>query len=320
MIRTLAVLALVRAAGGFVARPRPRAATARRASDADLLAAAAGVGRGMAAKRKNKHVNKYQKKDVKEDPWERALRQAEEEDEAPAPPAYALQADCFCEGAALARKRRTSSRPVLDFDARDPSTFGFQELGKVVGAHGVRGSLRVDAPSAVDVEAALLAEGLRYLRLASRRTPRPVVVASCRELKRFGATVRYVVALKGLNEREEAARLAGAVLYRRDEDSEEPVEAYEPSTKLEGLRVVDEHGEAVGVVWDVLDPNEGAALAAPLLEVELAETRHCLVPLDPTCVEVYEEEVVLLNTALLDLAFDYAPPPPVIRGLLASGE
>ena len=320
MIRTLAVLALVRAAGGFVARPRPRAATARRASDADLLAAAAGVGRGMAAKRKNKHVNKYQKKDVKEDPWERALRQAEEEDEAPAPPAYALQADCFCEGAALARKRRSSTKPVLDFDARDPSTFGFRELGRVVGAHGVRGALRVDAPSAVDVEMALAAAGLRYLRLASRRTPRPVVVRSCRELKRFGATVRYVVALKGLNEREEAARLAGAVLYRRDEDTEATVEAYEPSTKLEGLRVVDEHGEAVGVVWDVLDPNEGAALAAPLLEVELAETRHCLVPLDPTCVEVYEEEVVLLNTALLDLAFDYAPPPPVIRGLLASGE
>ena len=321
MIRTLAVLALVRAAGGFVARPRPRAATARRASDADLLAAAAGVGRGMAAKRKNKHVNKYQKDEVKEDPWERALRQAEEEDEAPAPPAYALQADCFCEGAALARKRRSSTKPVLDFDARDPSTFGFQELGKVVGAHGVRGSLRVDAPSAVDVEMALAAAGLRYLRLASRRTPRPVVVRSCRELKRFGATVRYVVALKGLNEREEAARLAGAVLYRRDEDdADESVELYEPSTKLEGLRVVDEHGEAVGVVWDVLDPNEGAALAAPLLELELEETRHCLVPLDPTCVEVYEEEVVLLNTALLDLAFDYAPPPPVIRGLLASGE
>ena len=322
MISTLAVLALVRAAGGFVARPRPRAATARRGSDADLLAAAAGVGRGMAAKRKNKHVNKYQKKDVKEDPWERALRQAEEEDDAaPAPPTYALQADCFCEGAALARKRRSSTKPVLDFDARDPSTFGFQELGKVVGAHGVRGSLRVDAPSAVDVEMALSAAGLRYLRLASRRTPRPVVVASCRELKRFGATVRYVVALKGLNEREEAARLAGAVLYRRDEDnSDDVVEAYEPSTKLEGLSVVDEHGEAVGVVWDVLDPNEGAALAAPLLELQLEETRHCLVPLDPTCVEVYEEEVVLLNTALLDLAFDYAPPPPVIRGLLGSGE
>ena len=323
MISTLAVLALVRAAGGFVARPRPRAAAARRASDADLLAAAAGVGRGMAAKRKNKHVNKYQKQDVKEDPWERAMRRAEarEDEAAPAPPTYALQADCFCEGAALARKRRTSSRPVLDFDARDPSTFGFQELGQVVGAHGVRGALRVDAPSAVDVEAALLAEGLRYLRLASRRTPRPVVVASCRELKRFGATVRYVVALKGLRDREEAARLAGAVLYRRDEDdADESVELYEPSTKLEGLSVVDAHGEAVGVVWDVLDPNEGAALAAPLLELELEETRHCLVPLDPTCVEVYEEEVVLLNTGLLDLAFDYAPPPPVIRGLLASGE
>ena len=135
--------------------------------------------------------------------------------------------------------------------------------------------------------------------------------------------MRYVVALKGLRDREEAARLAGAVLYRRDEDNEETVEAYEPSTKLEGLRVVDEHGEAVGVVWDVLDPNEGAALAAPLLELELEETRHCLVPLDPSCVEVVPLEptcVVLLNTALLDLAFDYAPPPPVIRGLLGSGD
>ena len=322
MLRPTTWLLVLQAAGGFVGAPgNARSAVVRRASDADLLAAAAGVGRGMAAKRKNKHVNKYQKKDVKEDPWERALRQAEEEDEAaPAPPTYALQADCFCEGAALARKRRSSTKPVLDFDARDPSTFGFQELGKVVGAHGVRGSLRVDAPSAVDVEMALSAAGLRYLRLASRRTPRPVVVASCRELKRFGATVRYVVALKGLNEREEAARLAGAVLYRRDEDSEEPVEAYEPSTKLEGLSVVDEHGGSLGVVWDVLDPNEGAALAAPLLELELTETRHCLVPLDPTCVEVYEGEVVLLNTGLLDLAFDYAPPPPVIRGLLGSGE
>ena len=323
MLRPTTWLLVLQAAGGFhVGAPRnARSAVVRRASDADLLAAAAGVGRGMAAKRKNKHVNKYQKEAVKEAPWERALRQAEEEDEAVAPPTYALQADCFCEGAALARKRRSSTKPVLDFDARDPSTFGFQELGKVVGAHGVRGSLRVDAPSAVDVEMALSAAGLRYLRLASRRTPRPVVVASCRELKRFGATVRYVVALKGLNEREEAARLAGAVLYRRDEDSEEPVEAYEPSTKLEGLSVVDEHGEAVGVVWDVLDPNEGAALAAPLLELELEETRHCLVPLDPSCVEVYEgEEVVLLNRALLDLAFDYAPPPPIIRGLLGSGE
>ena len=322
MLRPTTWLLVLQAAGGFVGAPRnARDAVVRRGSDADLLAAAAGVGRGMAAKRKNKHVNKYQKEDVKEDPWERALRQAEEEDEAVAPPTYALQADCFCEGAALARKRRSSTKPVLDFDARDPSTFGFQELGKVVGAHGVRGALRVDAPSAVDVEAALLAEGLRYLRLASRRTPRPVVVASCRELKRFGATVRYVVALKGLRDREEAARLAGAVLYRRDEDGEETVvEAYEPSTKLEGLSVVDEHGGSLGVVWDVLDPNEGAALAAPLLEVELEETRHCLVPLDPTCVEVYEGEVVLLNTGLLDLAFDYAPPPPVIRGLLGSGE
>ena len=80
------------------------------------------------------------------------MRRAEEQqEEEPAPPTYALQADCFCEGAALARKRRSSTKPVLDFDARDPSTFGFQELGKVVGAHGVRGALRVDPGVAIHV-------------------------------------------------------------------------------------------------------------------------------------------------------------------------
>ena len=110
----------------------------------------------------------------------------------------------------------------------------FKNWDGAVGAHGVRGALRVDAPSAVDVEMALAAAGLRYLRLASRRTPRPVVVASCRELKRFGATVRYVVALKGLRDREEAARLAGAVLYRRDEDTKRPWRPTSPRRSSRG--------------------------------------------------------------------------------------
>ena len=93
MVRPTTWLIMLQAAGGFhVGAPRnARNAVVRRASDADLLAAAAGVGRGMAAKRKNKHVNKYQKQDVKEDPWERAMRRAEEQqEEEPAPPTCLL--------------------------------------------------------------------------------------------------------------------------------------------------------------------------------------------------------------------------------------
>lgn len=325
MIRSTILLALVHAAGGlYVATPRVRRNVVCRGADADLLAAAAGVGRGMAAKRRKKggHVNKYAKADTGLDPWDEALKQAEDQEAAKdAPPVYTLQADCFAAGAKRAKGRTATQSPVLDFDARDPATFGFRELGKVVGAHGVRGSLRLDAPSAADVEASLVTPGLRYLRLASRRTPRPVVVESCRELKRFGATVRYVLSLKGLNVRDEASRLGGAVLYRREEDdAEDAVEAYEPSTRLAGLPVLDESGIELGVVWDVLDPNEGAPLAAPLLELELNATRHCLVPLDPSCVGVEDDAVVLRNVALLDLAFTYSPPPVVIRGLLESGE
>ena len=153
MIRTPAVLAQV--PPWPPSRARARAAT--RAPATPTLGRSRRRGARHGRETKNKHVNKYQKKDVKEHPWERGLRQAEEEDEvAPAPPTYALQADCFCEGAALARKRCSSTKPVLTL--MGPVDVRFRELGRR-WKHGVRGSLRVDAPSAVDVEMALSAAG-----------------------------------------------------------------------------------------------------------------------------------------------------------------
>ena len=310
MIRTLAVLALVDAAGGFVARPRPRAATARRASDADLLAAAAGVGRGMAAKRKNKHVNKYQKDEVKEDPGSvRCARRRRRT----RPRRRRPRTRCRPTASAKAPRWRGSAalrRSVLDFDARDPSTFGFQELGRVVGAHGVRGALRVDAPSAVDVEAALLAEGLRHLRLAPEGAAagRRGELSRAEALRGYGAICH--VALKGLNEREEAARLAGAVLYRgatRDAEESVGLRALDEARGVErGRRAWGSGGRRLGTCWtrtrarrsprrcwSSSSKRRGTA-SCPWTRAASRSTRAARRPPD---------------TALLDLAFDYAPPP-----------
>ena len=126
------------------------------------------------------------------------------------------------------------------------------------------------------------------------------------------------MALKGLNEREEAARLAGAVLYRRDEDSEEPVEAYEPSTKLEGLRSSTSMGKrwaSSGTCW-----TRTRARRSPLAVGARAERRGTASCPGPDLRRGLRRSASSSQYALLDLAFDYAPPPPVIRGLLASGE
>ena len=314
----------------------------------ELLRSVVGAGTGMGAARRGKgsHRNKYKTKrsgggdpagegGEALDPWaqavEAAARDREERENATAAPTYALKARCFAVGAEEARSspRRAGRVPdaVLDFDARDPSTFGFREMGTVVGAHGVRGGLRVDA-FAGD-EDALLAPGLRHLRLASRRSPRPVVVRHARVLKTLGAKTRYVVDVEGLTDRFEAAALRGAVLYARDVDldvddyPEGYDDAYAPSSRLLGLKCVDANtGAPVGVVVDVLDPNDGHAVdrAPALLELELDDdpTYHCLVPLAPECLPDVGADAISIDApqGLLDLAFKYVPPPPVIKGLL----
>ncbi|KAH8073580.1 UTP-glucose-1-phosphate uridylyltransferase [Aureococcus anophagefferens] len=311
-------------------RRGPGPLAVKESTDMDaLLRSVVGAGTGMGARRRGKgsHVNKYRKAaEDAEDPWAAAVAGRARRGATPTAARELRCAACFAEGAALARARpKSGAAPgaVLDFDARDPSTFGFAELGTVVGADGVRGGLRVDCYEGDG--AALLSPGLRHLRLASRRSPRPVVVAAARELKRLGAKT-IVVELAGLTR--EAAALRGATLYARDVDAAferggPPPEddAYAPSKRLLGLRCVDaETGNDVGAVFDVLDPNEGQRLAHSLLEIELAAdpTLHCLVPLAPECLPDVGADVVTVAAppGLLDLAFKYEPPPPIIKGLL----
>lgn len=98
-------------------------------------------------------------------------------------------------------------------DQRDPSTFGFSEVGHILGAHGVRGELRVIADSDFSDER-LLTRGPCWIRRRGRRAPREVLLLSGR---RGPGTNAFLVRLEGIVGREAAAALRGASLFVRRE-------------------------------------------------------------------------------------------------------
>ncbi|KAG8465754.1 hypothetical protein KFE25_005324 [Diacronema lutheri] len=102
-------------------------------------------------------------------------------------------------------------------DPTDPTTFGFCEIGRVVGAHGVRGDVKVQSDTDFATER-LCTPGVRYLKVPTRRAPREVVVTSgvlARTLKE-GLGAIYIVRIEGVEDRDDADALRGCTLFTRD--------------------------------------------------------------------------------------------------------
>mmetsp|Transcript_21316 Transcript_21316/g.27586 ORF Transcript_21316/g.27586 Transcript_21316/m.27586 type:complete len:365 (+) Transcript_21316:6-1100(+) len=320
---------------------RPPIMHGREVSLEDLQDAVGG-GRGMAAKRKERkvHKSKYGNQQVKKDPWSEALERAAEERRDNQTPLWKSINKIFEAGA-------NSTSNFLDkgqsrhrrFDGRDPETFGFIFCGSLIGAHGVRGSIRVDAPADRALEDRLTTPGTLYLLFPGRRAPRPVRLNSGRRLRSLGANVRYVLSIAGLEQRDVARALAGAQLYMTDDlhlhlEDEDTTNLLE----LEGAAVFDLQGQFIGTVFDVLDPTPESGLAQRLLQLDLGpfyttvdgepqskyyldeRRRHCYVPLAEPILHDYDTytNTITLDPppGLLDLDFIYEPPPAIIRGFL----
>lgn len=72
------------------------------------------------------------------DPWEAAVRKSQGLDDIEEAAAREL------ERREAKRERGTIEYPdVSDFDPYDPTTFGFVEVGQILGAHGVKGEMKV---------------------------------------------------------------------------------------------------------------------------------------------------------------------------------
>jgi len=120
------------------------------------------------------------------------------------------------------------------YDPYDPTTFGYVEIGTVVGAHGVHGWLKVKSDSdfayerlcCYDEKGATTGSQpqssephLRHLKLPNKRAPRPVLLLEGRHMR----DNLYLVLLEGqvAPNREQASQLRGATLYARDDDDDQ---------------------------------------------------------------------------------------------------
>mmetsp|Transcript_8331 Transcript_8331/g.12705 ORF Transcript_8331/g.12705 Transcript_8331/m.12705 type:complete len:462 (-) Transcript_8331:197-1582(-) len=261
-------LSLATSASGAQAAQQPVAPGSE--EEARLLAEICGIGQGKhfaPDKKRRKHKNKYAQKaqearkeggenkeeDLDLDPWDLQIKKSQEFEEERQQAVY---------GGELGREeerqqlRQVDERRVrgqvcypdeTDIDPYDPSTFGFVEIGKVIGAHGLKGEVKVRSSTDFGMER-LCDPGRRHLRSPLRRFPRQVELISGRpmgsvlnvpqeeefkeDLEEADASPstgapdfsRYVdtfiVRLKGVRDRSEASALKEHVLYLRPADLE----------------------------------------------------------------------------------------------------
>mmetsp|Transcript_31199 Transcript_31199/g.47784 ORF Transcript_31199/g.47784 Transcript_31199/m.47784 type:complete len:363 (+) Transcript_31199:105-1193(+) len=134
-------------------------------------------------------------------------------------------------------------------DPNDPSTFGYTELGTIIGAHGVKGLVKV--ASVTDFAERLCQPGPRHLKPHNRRSPRAVELLS----GRHRMDDEYLVKLSGIGDRDAANKLRGSVLYARQEERPKAVASDEYLvTDLVDLEVFIEEG----YIEDEDDPNSAS--------------------------------------------------------------
>jgi len=138
-------------------------------------------------------------------------------------------------------------------------------IGRIVGAHGIRGDVKVKPESDVferqikAVSKVTLYRGVRKENLEIER------VKPYKEL--------YLVKFKGINDRTAAEERIGGELWI-GKDEQVPLEEGEYYySQLEGLRVVDESGREIGKVKAVFEQP-----ASHILQVETESGKEILVP------------------------------------------
>ena len=115
-------------------------------------------------------------------------------------------------------KRERNKRTFPDnktIDPYDPTTYGYTELGTILGPHGVHGLMKVAAVT--DFPERLCKPGIRHLKAPNRRSPREIRIVEGRHRLKD----EYLVKLEQVGDRNEALKLRGSVLYARQEERPE---------------------------------------------------------------------------------------------------
>ena len=167
-------------------------------------------------------------------------------------------------------------------------------IGKVVGAQGLRGELRVNPAS--DFPERFTKPGPRWLQLKSE-APREIVLTSGRQLP--GKSL-FIVRFKGIENRSDAEALVGQTLLVSSNDRPKLQEGEFHLLDLVGLeaRLNVNGNDGVGTVTDLISGGND------LLEITRPDGHKLLIPFVEAIVpEVHQKEGWLLIT----------PPPGLLE-------
>ena len=166
-------------------------------------------------------------------------------------------------------------------------------VGRVVGAQGLRGELRVNPAS--EFPERFTKPGSRWLQ-AKGKTPQEVTLINGRQLP--GKNL-FVVRFRGVNNREAAEGLIGQTLLVNSDDRPTLEEGEFHLLDLMGLEArLHEEGEVIGTVSDLLNGGN------ELLEITRPDGSKVLIPFVEAIVpEVHPENGWLLLT----------PPPGLLE-------
>ena len=199
-------------------------------------------------KKKNKYANFSKAEKMEVDPLDALIAASEEknkkiEEQAAQKKNRKVPLDKEALLALKNEKRDRNKRQFPDtkkIDPYDPTTYGYTELGTILGAHGVRGLLKIAAVT--EFTERLCKPGIRHLKSPNRRSPREIRLVEGRlRLKN-----EFLIKFEGIGDRNEANKLRGSVLYARQEERPEEIKEDEYLvTELVGLdvRLVTGYGE-----------------------------------------------------------------------------
>ena len=179
-------------------------------------------------------------------------------------------------------KKRTRNEILFpdnrDIDPYDPTTYGYIELGTILGAHGVKGEVKLNAVT--DFPERLCRPGLRHVKMPHRRSPRRIQLLE----GRHRMDREYLIRFEGVADREAASQMRGFVLYAREDERPQELSGDEYIVNdLIGLDVFmeegykdengqDQSGRFIGTVNGVVLAEEMSSipgLGQDLIEISL---------------------------------------------------
>ncbi len=227
-----------------------------------------------------------------------------------------------------------------NIDPYDPTTFGFVEIGSVMGPHGVHGWVKVKGST--DFPERLTTPGMPlHVKPLKKRAPRKVTLAA----GKFLGDDQFLIQLQGYYDRTESQTLKGSTLYyatQQDSVKDEDEIVLSELVGLEVYRTNDDDDDdddtqiLVGTVLGVVLAEEMCAIPGLLhdqLEIGVAKDENdmdpkapqdlLLIPLVPEIVPKIdlENEMILVDppAGLLDLTY-VREEKVKIKGLLAPAE